>query len=237
MAHCALDDLSENRALMNKLGREIDILKNYPKAKRDLTARLESKSEESRTIGRRFGFDYFDGDRNHGYGGFHYAPKFWQPVIPTIIENYGISSTSRVLDVGCAKGFFLYDLTLAVPGVQVSGIDISDYAIGESLLQVQPFLQIGNATSLPYEDKHFDFVVSINTIHNLDRNDCATALQEIERVTRGSSFITVDAYRNEDEKARMEAWNLTALTMMSVDEWKDFFIEVGYSGDYYWFIP
>ena len=87
------------------------------------------------------------------------------------------------------------------------------------------------------ESKKFDFVISINTIHNLDRNDCATALQEIERVTGGSSFITVDAYRNEDEKARMEAWNLTALTMMSVDEWKDFFMEVGYSGDYYWFIP
>lgn len=237
MALCALDDRSENRALMSKLGREIDILKNYPKAKRDLTARLESKSEESQTIGRRFGFDYFDGDRNHGYGGFHYSPKFWQPVIPTIIENYGLSSTSRVLDVGCAKGFFLYDLTLALPGVQVSGIDISNYAIGESLLQVQPFLRAGNATSLPYKDKHFDFVISINTIHNLDRNDCATALQEIERVTGGSSFITVDAYRNEDEKARMEAWNLTALTMMSVDEWKDFFVEVGYFGDYYWFIP
>lgn len=237
MAHCALDDHSENRALMNKLGREIDILKNYPKAKRNLTARLESKSEESRTIGRRFDFDYFDGDRNHGYGGFHYSPRFWQPVIPTIIEYFDISSTSKVLDVGCAKGFFLYDLTLALPGVQVSGIDISKYAIEESLLQIKPFLRAGNATSLPYNDKDFDFVISINTIHNLDRNDCAIALQEIERVTRGSSFITVDAYRNDEEKSRMEAWNLTALTMMSVDEWKDFFLEVGYSGDYYWFIP
>jgi SAM-dependent methyltransferase len=222
---------------MNKLGREIDVLEKYPKAKRNITARLESKSEESRTIGRRFDFDYFDGDRNHGYGGFHYSPRFWQPVIPTVIEYFGISSTSKVLDVGCAKGFFLYDLTLALPGVQVSGIDISNYAIEESLPEIKPFLRAGNAISLPYKDKDFDFVISVNTIHNLDRNDCAIALQEIERVTRGSSFVTVDAYRNDEEKARMEAWNLTALTMMSVDEWKDFFLEVGYSGDYYWFIP
>jgi len=222
---------------MKKLGREIDLLVNYPKANRDLTARLESKSEESRAIGRKFGFDYFDGDRNHGYGGFSYNSRFWQPVIPTIVENYQITNQSKVLDVGCAKGFFLYDLKQALPDISITGVDISEYAISHSLPEVKQELQVGNATALPYADSTFDFVMSINTIHNLNRSDCAKSLQEIERVTKGNSFITVDAYRNDEEKARMEAWNLTALTMMSVDEWKDFFLEVGYSGDYYWFIP
>jgi SAM-dependent methyltransferase len=222
---------------VSELGKEIDILINYPKAKRDLNARLESKSEESRKIGRKFGFDYFDGDRNHGYGGFSYNPKFWQPVIPTIVENYKLDNSSNVLDVGCAKGFFLYDLKLALPGINVTGVDISDYAVTNSLPEVKPFLQVGNATELPFKDNYFDFVISINTIHNLNLQDCASALQEIERVTKGNSFITVDAYRNDEERARMEAWNLTALTMMSVDEWKKFFFEVGYTGDYYWFIP
>ena len=222
---------------MKTLGREVDILSNYPKAKRDLSARLESKSEESRKIGRKFGVDYFDGDRNHGYGGFSYNPKFWQPVIPTIVENYKIGNSSKVLDIGCAKGFFLYDLKLAFPEVNVTGVDISEYAIENSIPEIKPYLQVGNATKLPFEDNCFDFVISINTIHNLNREDCAIALQEIERVTKGNSFITVDAYRNDEEKARIEAWNLTALTMMSVDEWKQFFLEVGYTGDYYWFIP
>jgi SAM-dependent methyltransferase len=222
---------------VSELGKEIDILINYPKAKRDLNARLESKSEESRKIGRKFGFDYFDGDRNHGYGGYSYNPKFWQPVIPTIVENYKLDNSSNVLDVGCAKGFFLYDLKLALPGINVTGVDISDYAVTNSLPEVKPFLQVGNATELPFKDNYFDFVISINTIHNLNLQDCASALQEIERVTKGKSFITVDAYRNDEERARMEAWNLTALTMMSVDEWKKFFLEVGYTGDYYWFIP
>ena len=222
---------------MKKLGREIDLLVNYPKAKRDLTARLESKSEESRAIGRQFGVDYFDGDRNHGYGGFSYNPRFWQPVIPTIVEMYGLDRTSSVLDVGCAKGFFLYDLKQALPEITVAGLDISTYAVENAISDISPFLKVGNATSLPYADDSFDFVMSINTIHNLNREDCAVALQEIERVSRGNSFITVDAYRNDEEKERMEAWNLTALTMMSVDEWKDFFAQVGYSGDFYWFIP
>ena len=232
-----MDDFPKNWLAMKTLGREIDILANYPKAKRDLSARLESKSEESRKIGRKFGFDYFDGDRNHGYGGFSYNPKFWQPVIPTIVENYKIGNSSNVLDVGCAKGFFLYDLKLAFPEMNITGVDISEYAIANSVPEIKPYLQVSNATKLPFENNYFDFVISINTIHNLNREDCAVALQEIERVTKGNSFITVDAYRNDEEKARMEAWNLTALTMMSVDEWKQFFLEVGYTGDYYWFIP
>jgi SAM-dependent methyltransferase len=222
---------------VRKLGREIDILVNYPKVKRDLSARLVSKSEESRAIGRKFGFDYFDGDRNHGYGGFNYQQRFWQPVIPTIIENYQLDHSSVVLDVGCAKGFFLYDLKEALPGISISGIDISDYAIENAKPEVKENLQVASATKLPFKDDSFDFVMSINTVHNLNREDCAISLQEIERVSRGNSFITVDAYRNDEEKARMEAWNLTALTMMSVDEWKEYFLEIGYTGDYYWFIP
>ena len=222
---------------MRKLGREINILVNYPKAKRDLSARLESKSEESRAIGRKFGFDYFDGDRNHGYGGFNYLQRFWQPVIPTIIENYQINNSSSVLDVGCAKGFFLHDLKQELPGISISGVDISKYAIENAKPEVKEFLKVANATKLPFKDDSFDFVMSINTVHNLNREDCAISLQEIERVSRGDSFITVDAYRNDEEKARMEAWNLTALTMMAVDEWKEFFLEIGYTGDFYWFIP
>jgi len=219
------------------MGREINLLAKYPKSKRDLTTRLETKSEESRKLAREFGKDYFDGDRNHGYGGFTYQSRFWQPVIPDIIKTYELSEGSRVLDIGCGKGFFIYDLTNTIPGIDARGIDISEYAITNSLESLKNKLQVGDARDLPFKDNSFDFVMSINTIHNLSRADCALALQEIERVSRGNSFITVDAYRNAQEQERMEAWNLTALTMMSVEEWKKFFIEVGYTGDFYWFIP
>jgi len=219
------------------MGSEIDLLSKYPKVTRDLTARLEAKSKEARLIGRRFGFDYFDGDRNHGYGGFTYQERFWKPVVPDLIAHFKLDTSSRVLDVGCAKGFFLHDLQVALPGIEISGIDISSYAIENAIETVRDKVSVGDARELVFEDNSFDFVMSINTIHNLSREDCAVALQEIQRVSGGKSFITVDAYRNEIEKQRMEAWNLTALTMMSVAEWKEFFKEVGYDGDYYWFIP
>jgi len=219
------------------MGREIDILKNYPKAKRDITARLEKKSEVSRATARKFDKNYFDGSRDNGYGGYFYNPKYWTPVIPDLIANYDLGPKSRVLDVGCAKGFFLHDLIEQIPGISVAGLDISEYAITNSISSVSKFLEVGNAIKLPYPDNSFDFVISINTVHNLNREDCAKALQEIERVSKRDSFITVDAYRNELEKEKMEAWNLTALTMMSCNEWVSFFEEIGYNGDYYWFIP
>ena len=94
-----------------------------------------------------------------------------------------------------------------------------------------------DARELPFEDNSFEVVISINTVHNLEKEECAVALQEIERVSRGKSYITVDAYRNDEEKKRMYDWNLTAKTIMSVEEWVAFFKEIGYTGDYYWFIP
>ena len=219
------------------MGIEIDLLAKYPKVKRDLSARLEAKSEDARAIGRQFGFDYFDGDRNHGYGGFTYQERFWKPVVPDLISHYRLTRESRVLDVGCAKGFLLHDLQEAIPGIEVQGVDVSNYAIENAIETVRGKLKVGDARDLEFEDNSMDLVISINTIHNLNREDCAVALREIQRVSGGKAFITVDAYRNEIEKERMEAWNLTALTMMSVEEWQVFFAEVGYDGDYYWFIP
>ena len=219
------------------MGKEIDLLVNYPKTKRNLEERLASKTEADRAIARQFGREFFDGDRNHGYGGFNYMSRFWQPVIPTFQDYWQLSASSSLLDVGCAKGFMLHDLAELIPGITVKGVDISQYAIENAIADMKPHVQVANATKLPFPDKSFDVVISINTIHNLERAECGKALQEIERVSRDQSFITVDAYRNEEEKERMYAWNLTAKTIMSVDEWVQFFEEVGYTGDYYWFIP
>lgn len=219
------------------MGKEIDLLVNYPKAKRNLDERAASKTEADRAVARQFGRDFFDGDRRHGYGGFNYLPRFWQPVIPTFRDYWQLNSGSSVLDVGCGKGFMLHDLAEIIPGITVKGIDISQYAIENAIEDMKPHVQVANATHLPFPDNSFDVVISINTVHNLEREECGRALREIERVSRGSSFITVDAYRNDEEKERMYAWNLTAKTIMSVDEWVQFFEEVGYTGDYFWFIP
>lgn len=217
--------------------QEIDLLVNYPKAKRNVEERGAEKTEADRALARQFGKEFFDGDRRNGYGGFNYFPRFWQPVIPTFQEYFGLTAASSVLDVGCAKGFMMHDLAELIPGITVKGVDVSSYAIENAMEDMKPHLRVGDARSLPFPDKSFDVVISINSVHNLNRADCAQALREIERVSKGHAYITVDAYRTEEEKTRMYAWNLTAQTIMHVDEWIAFFDEVGYTGDYFWFIP
>jgi SAM-dependent methyltransferase len=216
---------------------EIDLLANYPRAKRNVEERGQTKTEADRAIARRFDKEFFDGDRSHGYGGFSYNPRFWQPVVPAFQTHFGLKAGDSVLDVGCAKGFMMHDLAQMIPRIVVKGIDISQYAVENAIEDMRPHVQVADAAKLPFPDKSFDVVISVNTIHNLPRDLCGQALREIERVARRGAFITVDAYRNDAERQRMEAWNLTAKTIMRVDEWKAFFNEVGYTGDYYWFIP
>ncbi|MBI2144021.1 class I SAM-dependent methyltransferase [Candidatus Woesearchaeota archaeon] len=215
---------------------EIDLLDLYPRAKRNPDERAATMTAEDRLAAKQFGRDYFDGPRNRGYGGYRYDGR-WVSVLPRFVKHYGLAAKSRVLDVGCAKGFMLHDLRQVVPGITVAGIDISQYALDNAMEDVRPFLQVGNAKDLSmFGGKSFDLVVSINTIHNLELEECRQALREIQRVGN-HAFLTVDAWRTPEEEARMKKWNITAETFMHVDEWKKLFREVGYTGDYYWFIP
>lgn len=219
------------------MGNEIDLLINYPKAKRDIKNRSEKKTEDDRAIARQFGKDFFDGPRNQGYGGYSYHPKFWTSVVLDFQKNYRLTSKSSILDVGCAKGFMLYDFMRQIPGIIVKGIDISAYAIENAKEEVKPFLKVADARNLPFEDHSFDLVISINTVHNFEGEDLAQSLREIERVSKGNSFVVIDAYRNEEEKELLHHWNLTAKSILHVDQWKRLFKEVGYTGDYFWFVP
>lgn len=219
------------------MGQEIDLMANYPRSKRDVDERGATKTEADRALARKFGKEFFDGDRSHGYGGFSYSPRFWKPVIPAFQAHWGLTATSSVLDVGCAKGFMLHDFAQLIPGITVKGIDISSYAIENAIEDMRPHVQVGSAVELPFPDQSFDVVISVTTLHNLERSELIQSLREIERVARQGSFITVDAYHDEAEWSRMNAWNLTAKTVLHVDEWRDLFKEAGYTGDYYWFIP
>ena len=219
------------------MGEEINLLKNYPKTKRDTSQRSQNKTEEDRSIARKFGREFFDGDRKHGYGGFSYNPRFWEPVIPDFINYYQLNANSKILDIGCAKGFMLYDFVKMLKGAEFNGVDVSEYAIQNCLEEVKDFVSVGNVKDLPFPDNTFDLVICINTIHNLELPELKVGLDEISRVSRKNSFITVDAYTNEEEKKRMFDWNLTAKTILSTNEWKELFKNCNYEGDYFWFIP
>jgi ubiquinone/menaquinone biosynthesis C-methylase UbiE len=214
---------------------EINLLDTHPKTTRDYDKRALEKTPEVVRIAKQFGKEFFDGERKFGYGGYVYDGR-WKSVVTRMKEFYRLPETAAVLDIGCGKGFMLHDFKELMPDCTVAGIDVSAYAIENSTQSVKPFLKIASAERLPYPDKSFDLVISINSIHNLPIDLLKQALREVERVCRGNSYITVDAWRNEEERQNLYKWVLTAETMMHVDDWKKLFDEVGFHGDYWWFI-
>jgi ubiquinone/menaquinone biosynthesis C-methylase UbiE len=214
---------------------EINFLDLHPSANRDYDARAKSKTPEIIRTAKQFGKKFFDGPREYGYGGYNYDGR-WKPVVEVMKKHYALREDAAILDIGCGKGFMLHDFKEAIPQGSVAGIDVSEYAIENAMDSVKPWLKLGSAEKLPFPDDSFDLVIAINSIHNLHLEPCIEALKEIERVSRGNSYITVDAWRNEAERLSLMKWVLTAETMMPVDDWVKLFGEIGYSGDYWWFI-
>ncbi len=208
------------------------VMKLHKATKRDYLERVVQHDKAACSeIAIQYGKDYWDGDRRYGYGGYRYDGR-WRAVAEEMVKYYRLKPGDRILDVGCGKGFLLYEFTQILPGARVAGIDISQYAIDNAKEEVKPFLRLGNAVELPYPDKSFDFVVSVNTLHNLYNYELRKALQEIERIGKDTSPIIVDSCRTEREKVNFLYWQLTCRAFYTPQEWEWFVKESGYTGDY-----
>ena len=214
---------------------EVDLLRALPAVKRNIQNRREAKSPEAIAIAKQFGEVYFDGPREFGYGGYRYDGR-WIPVSRDIVAHFDLKPGMRVLDVGCAKGFLVKDLMKVCPGLEVFGLDISLYALMHCEPEVVGHLHLGTAEKLPFPDHSFDCVISLNTVHNFPRPRALKVMQEIERVSRGRSFVQIDSFHTREQKEIFESWVLTAEFYDYPDGWKRLFAEAGYSGDYYWTI-
>lgn len=215
-------------------GKRIDFVQQlHASTKRDYVARVvEHDKAVCAEVAGRFGQEYWDGERQYGYGGYRYDGR-WLPIAERMAERYALRPSMRILDVGCGKGFLLHEFTRAVPGIQIAGLDISEYALASAKEDVRPHLRLGTAARLPYDDASFDFVVSLGTLHNLPIAELWSALGEIERVRRdGPAYIMVESYRNEREKANLLYWQLTCRSFYSVEDWEWIYARAGYTGDY-----
>ena len=211
----------------------LDFVSGVHKAtSRDYLERVTSHDKaECAERALQWGKDYWDGERHHGYGGYRYDGR-WRPVAEQIAKHYQLPEDARILDVGCGKGFLLYEFTQVLPNASVAGIDISQYGIDNAKEEVRPFLQQGNASKLPFDDDSFDLVVSFMTFHNLHNYELWDALREIERVGRRAKYVTVESYRTEREKVNLMYWQLTCRTFNTPREWEWAFEQAGYTGDY-----
>ena len=215
--------------------REIDFMSSLHKStKRDYLARvndIDFPKAKAAKLAKKWDYDYWDGDRKINYGGYRYIENRWLPMIKELKEFYKLKDNCRILDIGCGKGFFLYDFQKFMPNSDVYGLDISNYAIENSKEEIKAKITLGNATSLPWEDNFFDLVISLQTLHNLHNFDLEKALKEMERVGQ-KKYLCVESYRNEEEKANLLYWQVTCESFYTPSEWEWWFNHTKYKGDY-----
>jgi SAM-dependent methyltransferase len=193
----------------------------------------EFPKHKSAELAKQWGFDYWDGDRRINYGGYKYIEGRWEKVAKLMAEHYGLKSGDKILDIGCGKGFLLYDFTKIIPGIDIYGTDISEYAYENSNDIVKAKLHVGSCTDLPYPDNYFDFVYSINTFHNLHNLDLEQAISEMNRVSKSNKqYICVESYRNELEKTNLLYWQVTCEQFCSPEDWQWWWDRCSYFGDF-----
>jgi len=213
----------------------LDLMSPLHKAtQRDYLARVNDPDfpkAKAAELAKQWGYDYWDGDRRINYGGYKYIPGRWAPVAKLMIEHYGLKPGSKVLDIGCGKGFQIFELTQVLPGLEVRGIDLSSYAIEHAHPEVKHLIDHGSAAKLPYPDKSFDLVFSINTLHNLHNRDIDRALREMERVGK-QKYLCVESYRDEVEKVNLLYWQVTCEQFNSPGDWEWWFETTKFRGDH-----
>lgn len=203
----------------------------HKKTKRDYIGRMNDDKVHCMRIARKYGKDFWDGDRRYGYGGYKYDGR-WEVAARKLIETYSLPANAKILDVGCGKGFLLYEFTRLLPEGTVAGFDISSYAIDNAKEEVKDALFVHKAQEpLAFTDKHFDLVISITTLHNLAIHELKSALKEIERVGK-NKYVVVESFRSEEELFNLQCWALTCESFFRPEGWVWLFDKFGYSGDY-----
>jgi ubiquinone/menaquinone biosynthesis C-methylase UbiE len=211
--------------------REFNALAGYPEPKAPRYVGPQVRTVKHRIVAAYRDREYYDGDRNYGYGGFRYDGR-WVPIARTMSKEYGLRQGSAVLQVGCEKGFLLHDFHQLDSSLKLRGTDISEYAIAQAMESVKPFIQRAPFTALPFANQAFDLVIAIGVVYTLNLADAMTCLREIQRVGKGRSFVTLAAYRTQAEKQLFEWWTVLGATLLHEREWVEVLSHVGYTGDY-----
>ncbi len=204
---------------MKKL-KEIKIITSLHKStKRNYIKRMIDNKVHCMKIAKKYGKEYWDGNRKYGYGGYKYIEGRWTAAAKKIIKTFKLKENSRIIDIGCGKGFLLYEIKKIIPKIKICGLDISNYGLKNSHPEIKKYLINKDIKKiLPFRDKSFDLCISIGCLHNLEINELFQSIREINRVSK-NQYIAAESYRNDKELFNLQCWALTCNSFLSKKEW------------------
>ncbi len=177
----------------------------------------------------RFGYDYFDNpELVIGYGGYKYDGRY-KPAAENMCRYYGLVPGNSVLEIGCAKGFVLTEFRNL--GMNVTGSDLSAYALQHISPDLQSRAVRSDVVSLPFSNLQFDLVLAKEVLPHVPESFVARAVLECMRVSKKAIFIEIQTGRTERELEYLRKWDATHLTLRPPEWWDTIFSTVGYHGD------
>jgi SAM-dependent methyltransferase len=215
------------------MGRLLNIVTPlHQMTKRDYIHRMTDDKVNCMLKAKEYEFDYWDGDRRYGYGGYRYVDDRWKRVAQPLINLYNLPRNAKILDVGCGKAYLLYELQRLLPDAEIIGFDVSKHGISDAKEEIgDKLLRYRAQDAYPWGDNYFDLVISLGCLHNLRIFELETALREIERVGK-NGYVMLESYRNEQELFNLQCWALTAESFFDTAEWIWIYNHFGYTGDY-----
>ena len=212
--------------------RRYFIQKQHNKSSRNYIERVNNSKLKCIKVAKKYDFDYWDGDRKFGYGGYKYIKDYWKSFAKKLIKNYKLNNKSKIVDLGCGKGYLLFEIKKLLPDIKILGIDNSNYAIKNSKGEIKKFLLRRNLKNrLPYKNDYFDLAISLATFHNFDLETLEIAIKEMSRISK-NQYLMVESFSNEKQRFNLQCWALTAETLISIKDWVWLFKNFKFKGDY-----
>lgn len=186
-------------------------------AREKLIAARQHDGPESKDF-MSYGYDYFDNcNYGIGYGGYSYDGRYARSV-GLIVKEFGLSPGTTIFEVGCAKGFILYEFFKQ--GYHVQGVDLSEYATANAPSEISKKISCASSTDLAFANDSFDFSFSKEMLPHLTETDIDKTVRELMRVTKGNRiFLEIQVATSDSSSELIRKWDDTHRTIRKSAWW------------------
>ena len=212
--------------------REYNLLSDYSKTKVTRLVGKGIRTIEHRIVASERKKNFFDGDRNCGYGGLKYDGR-WNVVAKKIIKKFNLKNKSKVLQIASEKGFLLHEIKKVNPKINILGVETSKYAINKTIKPVKKFIKkVDSFSNIDLINGKFNCVIALGAVYIHTLSDAIQLLKNIQRLSNGKSFITLASYETEKDYWLFKDWTVLGTLIYKKEEWKKIMKYAGYTGFY-----